>query len=62
VSFAFFTYENSESVINFLPYDDYQVGFDAGDGSAALNIVGSESSATYTENLSEVNLFRIDGN
>jgi len=58
-SFTFFIYQDP----NNFAATSYQVGFDAGDveRSRVLNIAGSDPSETYTENLTAVNIYRMDG-
>ena len=62
LSFAAFIYENPERVNNLTYF--HQVGFNAGDGTRALNILGlvpGEESYNYVGSLQGVNIFRIDG-
>ena len=61
MSFAFFTYKNVEDLEEGKPDLTYQVGFDAGNGIDAHNIIGHSNSDIYTENLNGMNIFRIDG-
>jgi len=60
LSFAFFIYEDPES-LNGITSHDWQIGFNAGNGVEGINIMGSDSSVTYTRNLTQVNIYRLDG-
>jgi hypothetical protein len=55
-SFAVLIYEEDPSNLTF---EEYQVGFDAGDKMRGVNLLGADSISWSPQS---VNIFRIDGN